>query len=439
MSLHANLSPEAEARLRAQQRNSTISSMLIAILFLVLVGLVLGFFLLKPVVKEPPVIVTYTSNVNDEDTLEEKKAQTNMERKPSSPSSSMTKVIVSSTVSATSIPVPEVDVETPSLDFGDGDDFGSGWGDGTGNGGGFGNVPQTMKGRCSPADRMARLRETGGTDECEAAVVKGLYWLQNTQKADGSWSDGKHPAAMTGLALLAFLGHCETPNSPEFGETVSKAIAYLVNIGLKSDGALTSTGSFQGHPPVYEHGICTYALAEAYTFCKSMNITIPDLDKVTKKAGSIIMDGQTGQGSWVYSYGSNGGDNSVGFWQIQAVKACKHTGLWPSSKFSRVIRNALKWLDQVQGSNGAIGYRNTATRSPGLTGGAILAFQMWDKASDSTCRKAMKYLDENSDFKWGQPSSNLYYTYYNAQAMMNEGGTSWEKYNEKFRDELVKA
>ena len=41
------------------------------------------------------------------------------------------------------------------------------------------------------------------------------------------------------------------------------------------------------------------------------------------------MQGQTGQGGWVYRFESNGGgDNSVGFWQIQALKACKHTGLW---------------------------------------------------------------------------------------------------------------
>ena len=43
MSLHAQLSPEAEERLRAQKRNSTVSSLVISVLVIVLVALVLFF------------------------------------------------------------------------------------------------------------------------------------------------------------------------------------------------------------------------------------------------------------------------------------------------------------------------------------------------------------------------------------------------------------
>jgi hypothetical protein len=439
MSLHAHLSAEAEARLRAQQRNSTISSVLISILFLVLIGLVLGFFLLKPMIKEPPVIVTYQSNVTEDTTLEERKVQTNMERKPSSPSASMTKVIVSSNVSATSIPVPDVDVSTPSLDYGDSDDFGAvGWGESAGGGGGFANVPQTMKRRCSAQDRLARLRETGGSPECEDAVIKALNYLKSTQGSQGNWDP--FPAGMTGLALLAYLGHCETPTSPEYGETVSKAISYLVSTGLKNNGPLTSGGNFTGGPPVYEHGIATYALAEAYTLCKSFNITIPDLEAVTKNAGDIILKGQADSGSWLYGYASApGGDNSVGFWQIQALKACKHTGLWDEKEFRPVIRKAHDWLEQVQGTDGSIGYREYSGASPQLTSGAVLCFQMWDKGQDKTARQGLRYLRDRMAFEWGDESANLYYHYYNAQAMMNHGGSDWKKYNEDFRDKLLQA
>lgn len=442
MSLHVELSPEAMERLRMQRRNSTISSFLVAFLFIVLVGLVLGFFLLNPMIKEPPVIVTYQSNTAEDDTLEERKVQTNMERKPSSPSASMTKVIVSSTVSDVAIPVPEVDVATPSLDFGDGDEFGTGWGDGNGSGGGFSNIPATMNKRCTPQDRMSRMRETGGTPECEGAVVKALYNLKGTQQANGSWMPSFNPAAMTGLALLAYLGHCETPQSPEFGETVSKAITYLVNIGLKNKGPLTSTGSVSAQPAVYEHAICTYALAEAYTLCKGFNITIPDLDTVVKEAGEIIMNGQTAQGGWLYGYAtSGGGDNSVGFWQIQALKACKHTGLWKDNKFKKVIKSAHEWLGQVQGPNGAIGYRNDPNKSPGLTGGGVLAFQMWDEGSSKEARKGIKYISDNVKFNWaaGGDQANLYYHYYHVQAMINNGGREWDEYNGMFRESLLKA
>jgi hypothetical protein len=130
-------------------------------------------------------------------------------------------VIAAQTTSNVAIPVPEVDVPQPSTDFGNGDDFGDGWGtggDGGGGGGGFGAIPATMRKRCSKEDRLQRLAETGGMPQCEDAVVKALRWMKSTQAADGSWGEG-NKAAMTGLGLLAYLGHCETPISEEFGDS----------------------------------------------------------------------------------------------------------------------------------------------------------------------------------------------------------------------------
>ena len=440
MSIHANLSPEALARLQQQRRNSTISSFVVSILVVVLIALILGIFLLPNIVKETPVIVTYASSLDEETKVEEKKVTTKVMRKPSSPSSSMAKVIAANTQSPTAVPVPEQLTNAPSLDFGDGDDFGAGWGDadGSGGGGGFAGIPATMKARCSKADRMARLLAEGGTPECEDAVVKCLNWLQSTQNSDGSWTNN-YPVAMTGFALLVYLGHCETPQSPEYGETVLKAITYLVNVGMKNDGRLTNQDA-DAQNWVYEHGIAAYALAEAYTFCSQLKIVIPNLDTVTKQAGDMIMQGQTDEGGWLYRFASDGGgDNSISFWQIQALKACKHTGLWPTSKFSKTIRNALDWLEKVQGEDGAIGYRNDSSSSPGLTGGGVLAFQMWDKGKSRAAKKGIKWISENSEFEWGKENSNLYYHYYHAQAIINHGGKAWKDYNERFRDVLVKA
>jgi hypothetical protein len=437
MSIHAELSPEALERLHAQRRNSTISSIVIALLVVVLVVLVLGIFLMPSMIREAPTIVTYESNINEDTDDPNKKVRTNDQRKPSAPSSAMTKVIVANTASPTTVPVPDVDVTAPSMEFGDGMDFGSGWGDASGTGGGFGQIPASMKKRCSMEDRLARLQETGGTPECEEAVVKALRWLKKTQNSDGSW-ENSNKVAMTGFAILAYLGHCETPASVEFGDSVSRGLAYLIDVGMKNDGRLT-TSSLTSNPWVYEHGIATYALAEAYTFCSKMDINIPDLDTVTIKAAEIIMEGQAESGGWVYRFApAKDGDNSVGFWQIQALKACSHTGLWPQSKFRSVARKALGWLDRAQGKDGAIGYRGTSTRSPGLTGGGVLAFQMWGQGRSRSARNGIKYISENSAFNWGQPNANLYYHYYNAQAMLNHGGKAWSDYNKLFRDELLK-
>ena len=443
MSLHVQLSPEALENLRRQKRNSTISSILVSVLTITVVFLVMGAFLLELNIKESPTIVTYEASTQVDETITEKKVNTQVMKKPSAPSSSMTKVIAAaSSDSPVSIPVPDVDVTTPSMEFGDGADFGGGWGSAGdfGSGGGFKAIPSTMRKRCDPQDRMRRLKESGGTAKGEEAVVAALDYLQKTQKAEGSW-EALHPVAMTGLALLAYLGHCETPQSKKYGDTVLKAITYLVNVGLKNkDGWLCST-PIAGHGPAYEHGIATYALAESYTFCSKLNIKIPDLDKVTKKAGEILMAGQNSVGGWLYGYAQGAdGDNSVGFWQIQAMKACKHTKLWKDSEFTKHSKLALEWLEKVQGPDGAIGYRSNPNQSSGLTGGGVLAFQMWDESNHKAVKKGVQWISKNATFRsLNDHGSNLYYHYYFMQAMLNYGGKEWDKHNDMVRDPLIKA
>lgn len=138
MSLHAQLSPEAQARLDAMKRNATISSIVIALLTLVLIGMLLAFFFIAPIFKDTQVLVSYVTNTPAEEVPEVKKMSTSAKQKPSAPSSSSAKVIATSTPSNLAIPVPEVDVAEPSIDFGSGDDFGDGWGNGDGSGMGGG-------------------------------------------------------------------------------------------------------------------------------------------------------------------------------------------------------------------------------------------------------------------------------------------------------------
>jgi hypothetical protein len=125
MSLHAELSQEALERLHAQRRNSTISSIVIAFLVVVLFALFLGIFLLPSLVQETPTIVTYEANLNEETTDDDKKIDTRVTRRPTPPSHSLAKVIVSNTASPTSVQVPDVDVTTPSMDFGSLEEFGT--------------------------------------------------------------------------------------------------------------------------------------------------------------------------------------------------------------------------------------------------------------------------------------------------------------------------
>ncbi|MBK1854021.1 VWA domain-containing protein [Verrucomicrobiaceae bacterium 5K15] len=129
MAIHANLSPEAQLRLQSQLRTSTLSSLLISILTVVLVGLLLMFFLLPSIEEVTPEIVTRRGEEAEVTKTPEKQMQRKVQPKPSSPSFSMAKVMAANVVSQLSMPVPDTHAEI-SLDLGNGDGLGDGWGNG---------------------------------------------------------------------------------------------------------------------------------------------------------------------------------------------------------------------------------------------------------------------------------------------------------------------
>lgn len=140
MSLHATLSPEAEARLLRQKRLQTASSLTIAALFITLLMLLLGWFILPAVLKESPTItVTHIPGVEERELEITKKTQQLVRKPTPAAAAAMTpRTIAAEASSAVSIPIPDLTTTTEFADFGDGmEDFGSAWqGDGFGEGGG---------------------------------------------------------------------------------------------------------------------------------------------------------------------------------------------------------------------------------------------------------------------------------------------------------------
>jgi hypothetical protein len=71
----------------------------------------------------------------------------------------------------------------------------------------------------------------------EAAIMRGLNWLKSVQDEDGGWGDKDkndqgQPVktdrdAMTGMALLAYLGHCELQDSPTLDQPFKKVSTFL--------------------------------------------------------------------------------------------------------------------------------------------------------------------------------------------------------------------
>jgi hypothetical protein len=325
--------------------------------------------------------------------------------------------------------------------FGSGAGAGAGMGIGGGAGKLFGLIPETMRKRCSKEDRLQRLKDNGGTPACEDAVGKSLNWLKTNQNADGSWGERDKPA-MTGLALLAYFGHCETPLSEVYGESSMKGIVYLVNLAAKNDGKLAN--NFTANSWCYQHAIATYALGEAATFCKDLKINVPSLMEMAEKAGQYIIDNQNPNGGWAYLYGTDAKahtDVSVVGWQIQALKACSHTGI-KYKGMDRAITKGLDYVNERQNANGGYGYGTSKAPAGGkdyftLTGVGMLCNQMWGKGTRAEVKRAADYIALNTKFDFNSEFCDLYGHYYESQSMMQIGGKYWKEYNELFRDQIL--
>lgn len=379
----------------------------------------------------------------------------------------MKKIVSNSTTSEVSLPeappdlldVPDVSSTLGGGSMGSGGfgkaGAGGGFGTGMGIGGaaGFVSLPPSMRSRCSSAERLQKLAQNGGSSECERAVSQSLEWLKGQQNPDGSWGRANKPA-MTGLVLLCYLGRCETPESPFYGDNVMKGIMYLIELSQKNQyGAFTE--DFSGNAGAYEHGIATYALGEMYTLARLGSKSLPGMREAFEKGVELIIKCQNGkdagkaEGSWDYytkniaegNPTSRREDLSVAGWQYQALKAAKNTSL-KIAGLNSAMDKTVDYIERLQTKDGGFGKekRDEHYNQYSLTGAGVLGLQTLGKANKkSTIGKGIKFL---RDFLTSEPldwnkNCNLYCWYYYTQAFFQQGGDDWKFYNEQILPQLL--
>lgn len=439
MSIHAQLTPEAQRAIENQKRNTTITSIVIAILSLALLSLVLAFcwiYLPSPYVASPG--FTYVKHETPEVIVIPEHVATFT--KPSPPSSTAgSRLLLAETRSSLSFPQTD-SLENENTHIGNGD-----MGDGNWNGNGDGSpagefTPITggLKKRCSKQERESLIAEAGGDVKIDEHVVRALRFLKGSQAADGGWGT-QHRSAMTALALLSYLGHCETPESEEFGDSCLRAITFLIDQGLKNNGRLSSSQN-EHHAP-YEEAIATYALAEAYSFCR--NMSIPHLQETVQKAGQFLIDNQHKSGGWDYGYaGDNqrGGDLSITGWHMQALHACTHTEI-DFKNIRTCLNKGVRYIESLQDSSGGFGYTNTAAAGSApwhtLTGTGMLCLQMNGKSEGRHVSKGARYALKSAPFSYASADCDLYAHYYLALAMFQCGGEEWKSYQSRLLPQLM--
>ncbi|MGJ8671355.1 hypothetical protein [Rubritalea sp.] len=156
MSLHANISAEAQQALASQKKKSTLYSIVVSLLVCALLVIILSILVMATVNKKTPELVSYNMGISETENIEKPEIVNEVARTPSAPSQ-MASVIASTSASSMSVPTVDFSLNEASIDFGAGDDFGLGfegddWGSGgaTGAAGGFGSstkVLGTIEGR----------------------------------------------------------------------------------------------------------------------------------------------------------------------------------------------------------------------------------------------------------------------------------------------------
>ena len=291
--------------------------------------------------------------------------------------------------------------------------------------------PVTMKsmtGSRTPGSIGAMTRGGAGYGDAqtEGAVLKALRWLKKTQNSNGSWNPS--PISNTGLAILSFLAHGETPSSKEFGYTVQKAMQFLIDsLGRKKDKTGQDVVTFKGTDGnEYATLIATYALCEAYGMTRNPNTKIVAMQTLQR-----IVDNQGPTGGWDYGMNktSTRDDMSYAGWALQALKAGKMAGLHPKG-LDECIKKAIKCLKTRNFKGGGFNY--TAGGSPtGLTATGCLAMQLLGYMNETEVKTALDTMrpwlpsfegNKGKRLSEALPVGNpQYYCYYAAQCKYQAG------------------
>ena len=326
---------------------------------------------------------------------------------------------------------------------------------------GFSSPPIPGRELAARAQRRRQALAQGGTMDSEHAVDLALRWLVKHQRSDGSWSfqhgEGDHrcrdcactapgrPAAengATGLVLLALLGAGHTHLEGDYREAVADGLQYLIALQTR-EGSLMDPGG-----TMYSHGLAALALCEALAMTddpddppesSAVRAAQRKLADTAQRAIRFIELAQHSGGGWRYAP-KQPGDTSVFGWQLMALRSGHLAGLTVDL---RTVKQAIRFLDSVADDTTGSCYGYThgrhldhqpadpapATTAVGLLGRMYTGWQRDHPGIQTGVDRLMQFAEGNQ---------GLYFEYYATQVLHHYGGISWQLWNERLRNELVR-
>ena len=281
----------------------------------------------------------------------------------------------------------------------------------------------------------------------KAALDRGLEWLARSQGPKGNWDS--EDLGLVSMGALAFLAEGHAPGRGRYGDTVQKALDYVLR-NAKPSGLLNVSGDQRD---MYNHGLSTFVLGQAFGMTGD-----PRIGQSLDRALKLIANTQCDDGGWDYRARriSNGHDLSLAVMQAKALRSAVDSGLEVPPE---VISAAIKGVREHYHSTAAGRNVDVAVlqRSPGQFhygrhggGGATIAMaacgvvclQEFGQYDDWRISKNMEVIgravkDSKVKSGSGEMPFDAYTLYYVGQAMYQVGGQHWTDAYPRLRDSLV--
>lgn len=264
-------------------------------------------------------------------------------------------------------------------------------------------------------------------DEVDKAIEKGLSYLLEVQKEDGSYHGAYgNTVAIPALAGMACLAAGHVPGDAKYGKLLDRALDYVL---ARAD----ETGYFgkHGNGKMYAHSIATLFLTE-------VSGMVPEerqsrIDAVLPKAIKVILDAQNVRkaadhdGGWRYNPDSTDSDTSCSGWALMALRSARLNG----ARIPRsAIERAVKYMRVHHHPKiGCFGYQDTMQHSVTLSGAGILCLELCGRHEDPDSLSAAKYLMSVYEDKLPGMGYAYYGLYYAAQGLFQIGGGNWKEFS----------
>ncbi len=230
---------------------------------------------------------------------------------------------------------------------------------------------------------------------------------------------------------MAFMARGHVPGQGPYGDNLNHAIDAILTL-QQASGLIASRG--RSHP-MYEHGICTVALCEAYGMIDEhrQQLALAAIGRAVR----IILDAQSipkgrdNQGGWRYQTSSDDSDLSVGGngWQTQQPLLRRAANVGRASIPQHDLdADGINYVKRRAAASGGFDYQGgSSAPNAALTGTGILALALTGPSRRPVGKAGGDFLLRTPII---QTPSNYFYTlYYCAQAAWQLGGQYWDNIN----------